>query len=61
MYFVIVCFFRRRMRFALVVGLCGVGEGFFVGFDGCSNVTIQRKWCGVFGASYGRDRGWHHH
>ena len=28
MYAVLVCFFRRRLRFiTLVVGLCGVGEG----------------------------------
>jgi hypothetical protein len=30
MYAMLVCFFRRRLRFALVVGLCGVGEGFLL-------------------------------
>jgi hypothetical protein len=27
MYYVLVCFFRRRLRFALFVSLCDVGEG----------------------------------
>ena len=32
MYAVLVCFFRRRLRFALVVGLCGVDEGLLLVF-----------------------------
>jgi len=30
MYAVMVCLFRRMLRFVLVVGLCGVGEGFLM-------------------------------